>query len=636
MEFRDLFPRWIPWLVVVWWFAWSPVAAEPVESEEAPWALETLLQQADEQRLWEARHWLSLLHYEQLPGDLLSASQVDDPRFFLSMDGRTNPRAELIATLEALFEPTGSDADRHAQCRFPARFSWLEARLGWPDMKRPRVRCAAYLQWREQVQAARMTLVFPAAYLNSPSSMFGHTLLRLDPDEDGEGSRWLSSAVNYGAQVSPDDNSLLYMYKGLTGGYPGQFVVMPYFKKIQEYNRIENRDIWEYQLGFSVTETDRLVAHLWELQAVNFDYYFFRENCSFRLLELLEVARPGLELTQRFDWIAIPVDTVRVVEEAGLVDAVHYRPSEMSRVQALLDGMSPQELDAVERLHREPKVGSGFSDLPLASRRDVAEAAYTLSRIAQSGQPRDPQAAAHSHALLALRHQNAGGIDPPLTMPTRPEHGHDSARVLLESGTLGDDPFLGIAVRPAYHSHEDPQPGFPPGAQINMGNLWIRAIEGEGAELWRLDLVDIFSLTPRTRFVKSWSWQVRTGVERAWIHTEDRLVGHLSGGGGWTWHLGPGARWYGLGTLRLEGHREHDSNLTLQPGAQVGAQFVAGGISVFADSSLWWVPGERRRIQAQAQLQYALGRNHSIGAGVQRQWEQEARTSINFNYRLYF
>jgi len=40
---------------------------------------------------------------------------------------------------------------------------------------------------------------------------------------------------------------------------------------------------------------------------------FFDENCSYYLLELLEVARPDLDLTQDFRWWAIPSDTVRVV-----------------------------------------------------------------------------------------------------------------------------------------------------------------------------------------------------------------------------------------------------------------------------------------------------------------------------------
>ena len=53
------------------------------------------------------------------------------------------------------------------------------------------------------------------------------------------------------------------------------------------------RDAWQ------VEETARMVEHVWELRQVRFDYYFFDENCSFRLLELLEVARPSLRLTDQ-------------------------------------------------------------------------------------------------------------------------------------------------------------------------------------------------------------------------------------------------------------------------------------------------------------------------------------------------
>ena len=114
----------------------------------------------------------------------------------------------------------------------------------------------------EQVDAVSVTLVFPAAYMNSPSSMYGHTFLRFDPRQSESGSLWLSWALNFGANIDSDDSSLLYAYKGLFGGYPGQFNMMPYYRKIQEYNRMENRDMWEYPLNLAAEEVDQLLEHL--------------------------------------------------------------------------------------------------------------------------------------------------------------------------------------------------------------------------------------------------------------------------------------------------------------------------------------------------------------------------------------
>ena len=91
--------------------------------------------------------------------------------------------------------------------------------------------------------------------------------------------------------------------------------------------RLENRDLWEYRLNLTQVETERMVEHVWELKQIQFDYFFFDENCSYRLLELLQVARPSLRLTEQFPLTAIPTDTVKAVKEAGLVEKIDYRPS---------------------------------------------------------------------------------------------------------------------------------------------------------------------------------------------------------------------------------------------------------------------------------------------------------------------
>jgi hypothetical protein len=82
---------------------------------------------------------------------------------------------------------------------------------------------------------------------------------------------------------------------------------------ISEYSRLENRNLWTYQLDLSPKKTTRMVEHVWELRYVRFDDYFFDENCSFQLLERLEVARPSLRLTDQLPLTAIPADTVRAV-----------------------------------------------------------------------------------------------------------------------------------------------------------------------------------------------------------------------------------------------------------------------------------------------------------------------------------
>lgn len=236
-------------------------------------------------------YWISLGHYET--GKLGGwRSYVDDPKFFLAADGPSHPEAELRATLIALYAPA-SLGDQHAQCVFPARTRWLREQLQLNDLPQPA--CNEFHTWYTDIAPHSAVLVFPAAYLNSPSSMFGHTLLRIDQaDIDSNGTAMLSYALNFGAFIEGSDNSILYAWKGLMGGYPGLFALVPYREKLSEYNRLENRDLWEYRLNLTPEETGRMVEHVWELKQIRFDYFFFDENCSYRLLELLQVARPGL------------------------------------------------------------------------------------------------------------------------------------------------------------------------------------------------------------------------------------------------------------------------------------------------------------------------------------------------------
>jgi len=257
----------------------------------ADWAyLQYLLGQADIQKLAQQREWHILLHYQPSRGGYVS--EVDDPKFFNAFNGKTNPQAELEATLKALFAaPT---TQQHPQCAFIARYYWLKQQLNFDPVRLPPQSCPDFEQWFAQLQPAGLSLIFPAAYLNNPSSMFGHTLLRIDQANQNEQTRLLAYALNYAA-ATEEENGLVFAFKGTMGGYPGVFSILPYYKKVKEYSDLEHRDVWEYQLNFSQAEVYRLLRHVWELDDIYFEYYFFDENCAYHLLSLLEVARPTLQ-----------------------------------------------------------------------------------------------------------------------------------------------------------------------------------------------------------------------------------------------------------------------------------------------------------------------------------------------------
>ncbi len=131
----------------------------------------------------------------------------------------------------------------------------------------------------------------------------------------------------------------MFAYRGIFGGYPGITSIKPYYEMIRLYNDIEHRDLWEYTLNLNQQEVDTLLAHTWEIQDKNFDYYFFDENCAYRLLALIDAARPGTDLLDEVSTHAIPSDTVRWVRDAGLLESIHYRPSAATSVAHSLDSL---------------------------------------------------------------------------------------------------------------------------------------------------------------------------------------------------------------------------------------------------------------------------------------------------------
>ena len=71
-----------------------------------------------------------------------------------------------------------------------------------------------------------VTMLFTNAYMSNPSSLFGHTLFRIDTKR--KGTQLLAHGANFGADTG-DETGVLYALKGLWGGYYGTFGIKPYY-----------------------------------------------------------------------------------------------------------------------------------------------------------------------------------------------------------------------------------------------------------------------------------------------------------------------------------------------------------------------------------------------------------------------
>ncbi len=449
-------------------------------------------------------YWATLLHHRA--GWFGARGLVDDPGFYLSPDGKHDLAAELDATVTGLCR-----GDPAVACRLPARAAWLQDRL--PDAGFPAVACPDLDEVLQRLDPHGATLVFPAAHPNGPASMFGHTLVRIDPADDAP---LLGYGVNFAAQTDPDDLAVTYVVKGLFGGYPGYYGILPYYDKVREYGDIEQRDLWEYRLDLTPAEARRLTLHAWELKDTWSRYYYFDENCSYNVLFLLEAARPGVRLTDAYPLWVSPPDTVFQVWDAGLVDRVVFRPSLARKIRHRGRALGDDAVRLARRMaagEESPAAAERVADPRV--RAAVLDVAADLVQVALVDEELDEAEYRRRFlSLLAARSRVRTAGDPdPVPVPEPPHRGHRTARVGLAAGVDRRSGFADLAFRPAHHGLRDPDAGYVPGSEIAFVDLTVRVRPGAVA-VERADLLRIASLSPRDRFFQPTSWGLRLGSER--------------------------------------------------------------------------------------------------------------------------
>ncbi len=503
-------------------------------------------------------YWRRLLRY-QARGEQAHSQVKQQPHFFVSPEGEQNPEAELAATVQTWLSEKQPAPDSSLSCRFPRRIGWLREQLGISVAEHPKAACPTLETWLGALNPGQATLVFAADYINNPSSMFGHTLLRIDSPEQTEATRLLAYAVNYAANTN-EANGLLFAYHGLTGGYPGTFSVMPYYEKVKEYNDMEDRDLWEYQLKLSPQELHDLLLHLWEMRGVSFPYYFLSSNCSYQLLGLIEAARPGLSLREDFPVYAIPTDTLRrVLQEQDILRAVTYRASSGSKLNQQVRRNRPVVNRAAKQLQNDDDIHAYALSRPEQAQALETGYDYLYHRFLA----REVNAKEAPPRLRALLTQRAAIAEPdqrpaPLTPAVDPSQGHATRRATLSLGQDEGEPFIGLGFRPAYHDLMDPPAGYRRGAHIDFLQGEVRwEPEADRLKLQDFTLLAIDSLAAQHGFIQPLSWRLATGhkryaTDKTGRFSEDQRhgLGFVEGGAGIS--LQPREDWLCYGLLEAD------------------------------------------------------------------------------------
>lgn len=619
---------------------WCVLSTAPSHAQDSSYC-EEILASAAEQKLHEDRYWHILMHYQD--GLFGVESLIDDPKFFLSPQGKTDPQAEIQATIRAFFEPHGDENDS-AVCRFPARFEWISKRLNIDPDRIPFPACRSFENFMETARPSSVTLVFPMSHLNSPASMFGHTLLTV---ETADRTSLLAYSISYSA-VTNETFGPFFAFKGVFGLYPGYFAVLPYYNKLEQYSDVDHRDIWEYRLNLTAPEIRRMLLHVRELESIASNYYFFQENCSYLLYFLLEAARPSLELSDRFHWWLIPLDSIRMIEEQGLITGASYRPSRTTKIGflasnlnepgktaalAMADGMSYEDALMLGGLSDQEKKTAcelaGEYLQYLYSKRRVSEETYQERFLS---------------ILTARSRLGTGpGADPGgITPPVQPDRGHRSNRLAIGTGVRGDDAFAELRIRPAYHHLMDLDDGYVEGAQLIFADIALRYYpEDRRLLLESLDVIDIVSLSPRDRFFSPVSWKLDTGLIR--VNRDDdesHLIYQINPGGGMAFGSMKTGLFYGMLETGLNLGGALEKRYAAGAGGSAGIVRVVGGpwkIHAYLRDIYYGLGDSYNLFEAVLQQSFAISPDQSIQADISRRRTGDfAQTEFRILWNLFF
>lgn len=597
-----------------------------------------LIQRARNQQLSSHPVWTTLIHYK--PALFFGQeSQIDSPDFFLSQSGKFEPRAELEATLAAFFstQPV-APTEYEPQCRFPARYSWLKQQLQFDAERLPEASCDLLQQYHEAIDPAGLTVIFPSTHPNSPSSMFGHTLLRVDKKNQSEETRMLAFSINYAAMIPPEQDMFSYTVLGLTGGFSGRFMVLPYYLKLREYGQIENRDLWEYQLNVPPEQIEFLLQHAFELVYSYFDYYFFTENCSYHLLSLLDVLNPQTPMTDEYTGWTIPVETLKTLEQRQLVKDVRFYPSQARIITAQRQQLSFDENTLALKTYHQGIAHTGaeiqtYDQDAQIRMLDLVTEYLRYAKIKYSEKVVSAKLTEEEREVLNYRsqlHQPSPKLNIPPPGP-RPDLGHDTTRISLSSGEADNTYYTGLSWRAAYHDILDPSRGFVSNSGVSFMDISIRKQNNrDHAQLQQWTVLDIMSLEPRDEFFKNISWhstvswrrsEVNPGYPHNWVFLAE-------GGTGFTYHLSTDTEdaWYGFIDLGIMKSPLLKKDYGLLPGVSTGliVEPITGWrVHLHGNYKKEAFEGRYETWQTSLEQSVALARNLSMRLGFSRIMESD-------------
>jgi len=288
------------------------------------------------ERWSEFKNFSRLLHYQNGQG------LVKDADFYLSIKGKNNIAEEIKALKEAYNKPK-SLANKHPRCLFPDRYFWLSKQVKLDQYEIYPSFCKELQKYHQDNPLKSISILLVSGYFANPASVFGHNLLKFN----GKNNDLFDATLNFGAKIPKDETTILYIAKGLFGGYDARFTNQAFYKRDLVYSKNELRDIWDYELNLSADELTLIKLHIWSIKSKLFEYYFLKENCSYQIASIVDLVI-DMDLPKYKQWY-IPVElTNQISKNQDRVKHITYRPSTERKLFKQFASLNEEEKSYIE------------------------------------------------------------------------------------------------------------------------------------------------------------------------------------------------------------------------------------------------------------------------------------------------
>lgn len=559
------------------------------------------------------KSWEALLLYKDTWGD--RHSSIDSLTYFFSKDGRFNSEKEWQATLKAF------QKSPELRCKFPARDLFI--RNLYPNLLVTRVSCPDLQEFIKKTIPRSIYLVFASYYINNPASMFGHTFLRLRSEKS------LSAYNDLALEFSADPTTLNpvgYAYLGLTGGFQGNFRLLPYYAKIQEYNDFESRALWEYELKLDKAQRDFFVRMIYEVLPQDIQYYYLDDNCSFIILQIISAALGHTDITDSFFLFSAPADTVKSVCNADLcTNTPVFRASVRHKFERAYSDLSFEEKNLFEKILTDDGYSEEFNKKDKKSQSRVYDTLLEFIRYDEGiVGPAEPTKRLQLFRSALINRAKLGIISKRKKLVEKnksPTEGARSSRI--GAHYIGGDhrsSYLRLNLMGGLHKFSDSIAGYPLGMQFRLLDFDF-LVEEKKFDLERLRWFETVSVN------RPLGWTMSVTTARRYLYGYKNHPNQFEtlalGGGGISWTEG---KW--MTFLMLNGGFSYlDSN----------SFFATGSIN----SGFYYYPTGQLTLGLETLRLYSIGRASSrqiveipISYDIDSKWGAIAQFKLIGNKRV--